>query len=141
MLKLAGKFGESKWNPFWLTQITSSTGTNYVLNEHEDFDQYGSFTTSSRKCHIKATLQVWWIYWIYWLSYRANKDDGNRQTETDRGEDNNPSAEEAEVWKQSYHNGKYLQLIWELNNKNNSEMIQIMAWQQEIAWGWYKISW
>ena len=33
-----------------------------------------------------------------WLSYRVNKDDGNRQTDrrTDAGDDNNPSAEEAE---------------------------------------------
>ena len=34
-----------------------------------------------RYCHIKATLQLWWIYWINWLSYLVNKDDGNRQTE------------------------------------------------------------
>ena len=27
--------------------LTSSTGTNYDLNEHEDFDWYGSFTTPS----------------------------------------------------------------------------------------------
>ena len=59
-----------------------------------------------RQYHIKATQQVWWIYWINWLSYRVNKDDGNRQTDgqtdgrtdrrTDAGDDNNPSAEEAE---------------------------------------------
>ena len=56
-----------------------------------------------RWCHIKATQQVWWTYWINWLSYGVNKDDGNRQTDrrkedrrTDAGDDNNPSAEEAE---------------------------------------------
>ena len=27
--------------------LTSSTGTNYGLNEHEDFDQYGSFSIPS----------------------------------------------------------------------------------------------
>ena len=47
MLKLPYKFGESNWNPYGLIVLTSSTGTNYGLNEHEDFDQYGSFTISS----------------------------------------------------------------------------------------------
>ena len=28
--------------------LTSSSGTNYVLNEHEDIDQYGSFTIPSK---------------------------------------------------------------------------------------------
>ena len=27
--------------------LTSSAGTNYVLNEHEDVDQYGSFAIPS----------------------------------------------------------------------------------------------
>ena len=43
MLKLSWEFGESKWNPYWLIVLTSSSGTNYVLNEREDFDQYGLF--------------------------------------------------------------------------------------------------
>ena len=47
MLKLSWKFGESKWNPCWVIVLTSSSGTNYVPNEHEDFDQYGSFTIPS----------------------------------------------------------------------------------------------
>ena len=47
MLKLSWKFSESKWNPCWLIMLTSSTGTNYGLNEHEDLDQYGSFTIPS----------------------------------------------------------------------------------------------
>ena len=38
MLKPSWKFGESKWNHYWLIALTSSTGTNYVLNEHEDVD-------------------------------------------------------------------------------------------------------
>ena len=37
MLKLSSKFGESKWNPCWLIVLTSSTGTSYGLNEHEEF--------------------------------------------------------------------------------------------------------
>ena len=48
MLKLSSKFGESKWNPCWLIVLTSSTGTNYGLNEQEDFDQYGLFTIPSK---------------------------------------------------------------------------------------------
>ena len=44
MLKLSWKFGESKWNPYWVIVLTSSSGTNYVPNEHEDINQYGSFT-------------------------------------------------------------------------------------------------
>ena len=48
MLKLSWKFGESKINPFWVIVLTSSSGTNYVPNEHEDIDQYGSFTIPSK---------------------------------------------------------------------------------------------
>ena len=40
MLQLSCKFGESKWNPYWVIPLTSSSGTNHVPNEHEDFDQY-----------------------------------------------------------------------------------------------------
>ena len=43
MLKLSWKFGESKWNPYWVIALTSSSGTNYVQNDHEGVDQYGSF--------------------------------------------------------------------------------------------------
>ena len=48
MLKLSWKFDESKWNLCWVIVLTSSTGTNYVPNEHEDIDQYGSFTIPSK---------------------------------------------------------------------------------------------
>ena len=48
MLKISWKFGESKWNPYyWVIVLTSSSDTNYVPNEHEDVDQYGSFATPS----------------------------------------------------------------------------------------------
>ena len=47
MLKLSLKFGESNWNPYWVIMLTGSSGTNYVPNEHEDVDQYGSFTQPS----------------------------------------------------------------------------------------------
>ena len=36
-------FDESKWNPYWVNMLTRSSGTNYVLNEHEDVDQYGPY--------------------------------------------------------------------------------------------------
>ena len=47
MLKLSWKFGESKWNPYWVIVLTSSSGTNHVPNEHEGVDQYGSFALPS----------------------------------------------------------------------------------------------
>ena len=49
MLKPSKKFGESKWNPCWLIALKISTGTNYVLNKHEDVDPYGSFAIPSKK--------------------------------------------------------------------------------------------
>ena len=48
MLKLACKFGESKWNPCWVIVLTTSSAIHYVPNEHEDIDQYGSFTIPSK---------------------------------------------------------------------------------------------
>ena len=47
MLKLSWKFGESKWYPYLVIVLTSPFGTNYVPNEHEDIDQYDSFTIPS----------------------------------------------------------------------------------------------
>ena len=34
--------------------LTSSSDTNFVLNEHEDFDQHGSFETPSRIMPCKS---------------------------------------------------------------------------------------
>ena len=48
MLKLSWKFGEPKWNPCWVIVLMSSSGTNYVPNEHEGVDQYGSFSIPSK---------------------------------------------------------------------------------------------
>ena len=48
MLKLSCKFGESKWNPYWIIMLTNSSGTNYVLNGHEDVDQYDSYAVPSK---------------------------------------------------------------------------------------------
>ena len=47
MLKLSWKFGESKGYPYWVIVLTSSSGTNYVLNEHEGVHQYASFSIPS----------------------------------------------------------------------------------------------
>ena len=47
MLKLSRKLGEPKWNSCWVIVLTSPSGTNYVLNEHEGVDQYGSFSIPS----------------------------------------------------------------------------------------------
>ena len=47
MFKLSWKFGESKWNSCWLILLTSSSGINHVLDEHDDVDQYGSFAIPS----------------------------------------------------------------------------------------------
>ena len=55
MLKLFLKFGESNWNPYWVIMLTSSSGTNYVPNEHEDVDQYGSFTMTQT-----PDIFPWW---------------------------------------------------------------------------------
>ena len=49
MLKLSWKFGETKWNPYWVIVLTSSSDTTYVPNEHEGVDQYGSFAIPSQK--------------------------------------------------------------------------------------------
>ena len=39
MLKLSLKFGESNWLVnYWVIVLTSSSGTDYVPNEHEDVD-------------------------------------------------------------------------------------------------------
>ena len=47
MVKLSWKFGGSKWHPYWVIVLTSSSSTNYVPNEHEDIDQYGLFSIPS----------------------------------------------------------------------------------------------
>ena len=47
MLKLSWKFGESKWNSYWVIVARSYSDTNYVPNEHEGVDQYGSFAIPS----------------------------------------------------------------------------------------------
>ena len=57
MLKLSCKFGESKWNPYWVIVLMSSSGTNYVPNEHEGVDQYGSFSIPSELVLYQSLLE------------------------------------------------------------------------------------
>ena len=53
--------------------LTSSFGTNHVLNEHEDVDQYGPFAIPSEKNYNKAILKNWWTKVKSLLSYRVNE--------------------------------------------------------------------
>ena len=46
-LQLSAKFGESKWNPYWVIMLTSLSGSVYALNEHKDVDQYGPYAIPS----------------------------------------------------------------------------------------------
>ena len=46
MLQLSYESDESKRNP-WVNMLTSSSGTNCVLNEHEYIGQYGSYVILS----------------------------------------------------------------------------------------------
>ena len=39
-------FVEPNWNPYWLV-LTSLSDSNYVPNEYEDADIYGSFAIPS----------------------------------------------------------------------------------------------
>ena len=48
MSKPSWKFGEPQWNPYWAIVLTSSSGANYVPNDHEDADQYDSFAIPSK---------------------------------------------------------------------------------------------
>ena len=42
------KSGKSKCNPYWVILLVSSLGTNYILNEHEDFCHYGPYAMPSK---------------------------------------------------------------------------------------------
>ena len=73
MLKLSWKFGESKWYPYWVIVLTSSSGTNYVPNEHEGVDQYGSFSIPSElvlyQSHPESLVNKKWNpYWVIVLT-------------------------------------------------------------------------
>ena len=40
MSQLSCKFGGSKWNLYWLIVLMSLSGTNHMINEHENLDLY-----------------------------------------------------------------------------------------------------
>ena len=73
MLKLSWKFGESKWYPYWVIVLTSSSGTNYVPNEHEGVDQYGSFSIPSELVLYQSHSEIRWTKMKSLLSYRVNE--------------------------------------------------------------------
>ena len=73
MLKLSWKFGESKLYPYWVIVLSSSSGTNYVPNEHEGVDQYGSFSISSELVLYESHLETWLIKMKSLLRYRVNE--------------------------------------------------------------------
>ena len=51
--QLSYKFGESTWNLYWVTVLKISSGTDYALNVHEDFGQYGwHMQCHSKWCHF-----------------------------------------------------------------------------------------
>ena len=73
MLKLAWKFGESKWYPYWVIVLTSSSGTNYVPNDNEGDDQYWLICITTRfnaisKPSWKFREPKWNPYWVIGLT-------------------------------------------------------------------------
>ena len=73
MLELSWKFGESKSYPYWVIVLTSSSGTNYVPNEHEGVDQYGSFSIPSELVLYQSHPEVQWTKMKSFLSYHVNE--------------------------------------------------------------------
>ena len=57
MLKLSWKFGESNWNPYYWVIVSSDT--NYVSNENEGVDQYGSFAIPSKLMLYQSHPENW----------------------------------------------------------------------------------
>ena len=70
MLHLFCQFCESKLNPCGLIVLTSSSGSNCVLNEHDHFDQYNPYTIPSEimTC-CSYGYQVWSIKFKSLLTY------------------------------------------------------------------------
>ena len=60
MLHRSCKFGEPKWNPYRVIVLTSSSGTNFVPNKHEDNDQYDPCNTIQDNAMLK--LHVSWKF-------------------------------------------------------------------------------
>ena len=47
-MKLSCKSGEPKCNSHWVIMLVFSYGTNYNVNEHEDFSHYGPYAILSK---------------------------------------------------------------------------------------------
>ena len=81
--------------------LTSSTGINYGLNEHEDFDLWLIYNTIQDSAILKPPaslvdlldklIELWW-----WEQTDGHTQVVGTDKRTDAGDDNNPSAEEAE---------------------------------------------
>ena len=68
-LQLSWKFGESKCNSHWDITLTTSHGTNYVLNEHIHFSQHDPYAIwmilwYSYSASFKNRTETWLIYCI-----------------------------------------------------------------------------
>ena len=61
ILQLSCKFDESKWNPYWVNMLTSSSGIDYVLN--------AMLELSWKFCESK-----WNPYWVIALTSLSGTD-------------------------------------------------------------------
>ena len=52
---------------------TNSSGSNYVLNAQEDFDQSSLYEILSKITPCYSFLQVWWVKIKSLLTYRVNE--------------------------------------------------------------------
>ena len=72
-LKLACKFSESKYHPYWDSTLATSHDTGYVLDEHIDFSQHDPNA-------IPSEMILWYSYSVVsriklkaWLIYCINE--------------------------------------------------------------------
>ena len=84
MLQASFKFGEPKRNHYWGIMLMKSTGINYVPNEYEDVDQYGSIAIPSeimphqsypesleKQTEIPTELSCWRVHLALIMSLRC----------------------------------------------------------------------
>ena len=72
-LKLSCNFGESKWNPYWVVVLASSSGTNHVLNKHEDVLAIWTICDTTQATDVlqlfcKFGQSKWNLYWVIMLA-------------------------------------------------------------------------
>ena len=75
ILQMCCKFYESKWNPYWITLLTNSSGTNHVVNGHENCGQYDPNKTLINKkimpffrLSCKFSESKWNLHWFVLLA-------------------------------------------------------------------------